>query len=539
MGNSLGCSASGERLVSAARDGDLVEARMLLEFNPGLAKYSTFRGLNSPLHFAAAKGHNEIVMLLLENGADVNLRNYCGQTALMQACRHGHWEVVQTLLIFRSIVTRADYLSGRTALHFAAIGGHVRCIRLSVADFIPSAPYEVIASVKDAGGKGNSKGSSPDSSLDSKHDRFALLKFIDKPADGGVTALHMAALNGSFDCLQLLLDLGANVSAVTFHYGVQVMILQAIAYHPLKLYVIAVSLTFMNVGAGSTPLHFAACGGNLKCCQMLLARGASRLTLNCNGWLPLDVAKIWGRRCLEPLLNPNSELTVPIFPLSNYLSLPLMSLLNIARESGLHSSIDSDDNDLCAVCLERACSVAAEGCGHELCLKCALYLCSASNTPSQIASPPGSIACPLCRNGIVSFIRLPGTPVKGLKPNLALSLCNPCILHPCAVDIPATSWQTEVRRNRVAAVSSELICPLACSPFPSAIPSCATCNDDPFPSNESQGEVQSQRPPHSSHATLDELEKMEEPRVDASCSGMFWSRRSCHREHQCNSEIDA
>ncbi|XP_010937467.1 E3 ubiquitin-protein ligase XBAT33 isoform X4 [Elaeis guineensis] len=99
MGNSLGCSASGERLVSAARDGDLVEARMLLEFNP---KYSTFGGLNSPLHFAAAKGHNEIVMLLLEKGAEVNSRNYCGQTALMQACRHGHWEVVQTLLLFGS-----------------------------------------------------------------------------------------------------------------------------------------------------------------------------------------------------------------------------------------------------------------------------------------------------------------------------------------------------------------------------------------------------------------------------------------------------
>ncbi|KAK7259186.1 hypothetical protein RIF29_24786 [Crotalaria pallida] len=35
-------------------------------------------GLNSPLHFAAAnKGHNEIVALLLHNGADVNSRNYC------------------------------------------------------------------------------------------------------------------------------------------------------------------------------------------------------------------------------------------------------------------------------------------------------------------------------------------------------------------------------------------------------------------------------------------------------------------------------
>lgn len=61
MGNSFGCSASGERLVSAARDGDYVEAKMLLDCNPCLAKYSTFGGLNSPLHFAAAKGHNEVV----------------------------------------------------------------------------------------------------------------------------------------------------------------------------------------------------------------------------------------------------------------------------------------------------------------------------------------------------------------------------------------------------------------------------------------------------------------------------------------------
>lgn len=44
-------------------------------------------------------------------------------------------------------------------------------------------------------------------------------KFVNKSADGGVTALHMAALNGCFDCVQLLLDLHANISAVTFHYG--------------------------------------------------------------------------------------------------------------------------------------------------------------------------------------------------------------------------------------------------------------------------------------------------------------------------------
>ncbi|ERN19311.1 E3 ubiquitin-protein ligase XBAT33 isoform X1 [Amborella trichopoda] len=519
MGNSFGCSGSGERLVSAARDGDLVEARMLLEFNPCLAKYSTFGGLNSPLHFAAAKGHNEIVTLLLEHGADVNSRNYCGQTALMHACRYGHWEVVQTLLLYRANVTRADYLSGRTALHFAAVNGHVRCIRLVVADFIPSAPYESTSSTNDD--------QCDRSSLRSRYDQYALSKFVNKAADGGITALHMAALNGHSDCVQLLLDIHANVSSVTFHYGASMDL----------------------IGAGSTPLHYAACGGNLKCCQILLSRRASRLTLNCNGWLPLDVARIWGRHCLEPLLAPISDLTLPTFPPSNFLSLPLMSILNIARECGLQStSASSDDGDLCAVCLERVCTVAADGCGHGICIRCALYLCSTNNNTFDVVGPPGSIPCPLCRNGIVAFSRLPGFPGKDLKLNLSLGLCTPCMLHSCDPEPPSTlaSSKPEYRKNRVASVSSELFCSVSCSPFPSvAIPSC-TCNDDPCPSLETderenqERETQDRTSETQGNASLAEEEKMEGAWIEkTSCSKMFWNRRSCHREHQCTSEINA
>ncbi|EXC15955.1 E3 ubiquitin-protein ligase XBAT33 [Morus notabilis] len=420
MGNSFGCSASGERLVSAARDGDLVEAKMLLDCNPCLAKYSTFGGLNSPLHFAAAKGHNEIVALLLENGADVNSRNYCGQTALMQACRYGHWEVVQTLMLFRCNVARADYLSGRTALHFAAVNGHVRCIRLVVADFVPSAPYEATYTQIDSERL-------DDACLKNKNYQSALSKFVNKSADGGVTALHMAALNGYFDCVQLLLDLHANVSAVTFHYGTSMDLIGLV----------------------------------------LLARGASKMTLNCNGWLPVDVARMWGRHWLEPLLTPTSDLAIPTFPLSNFLSLPLMSALNIARECGFKSmTTSSDDSDLCAVCLERACSVAAEGCGHELCVRCALYLCSTSNIPSEVMGPPG--------------------------------------------------------------------------PFPSvAIPLC-TCNDGPCPSFEPREAETGDDSPNRSQATSVDQDKMEGPRFErTTCSSMFWGRRSCSREHQCNSEINA
>jgi len=65
MGDSFGCSASGERLVSAARDGDLQEAKALLEYNPRLARYSTFGVRNSPLHYSSAQGHHEVIRLFI------------------------------------------------------------------------------------------------------------------------------------------------------------------------------------------------------------------------------------------------------------------------------------------------------------------------------------------------------------------------------------------------------------------------------------------------------------------------------------------
>ncbi|KAL5699486.1 RING-type E3 ubiquitin transferase [Ranunculus cassubicifolius] len=63
MGNSFMSSASADRLVSATRDGDLVQANMLFEFNPSLANCSTFGGPNSLLHFVSSTGHNETALM--------------------------------------------------------------------------------------------------------------------------------------------------------------------------------------------------------------------------------------------------------------------------------------------------------------------------------------------------------------------------------------------------------------------------------------------------------------------------------------------
>lgn len=47
------------------------------------------------------------------------------QTALMQACRFGHWEVVQTLLVFRCNVSECSTVLLKM-LHFAMLGWLIR-----------------------------------------------------------------------------------------------------------------------------------------------------------------------------------------------------------------------------------------------------------------------------------------------------------------------------------------------------------------------------------------------------------------------------
>jgi ankyrin repeat protein len=47
--------------------------------------------------WAAARGHAEVVQVLLETGADVNVKDKNGKTALMRAVIKGHKEIAEIL----------------------------------------------------------------------------------------------------------------------------------------------------------------------------------------------------------------------------------------------------------------------------------------------------------------------------------------------------------------------------------------------------------------------------------------------------------
>jgi ankyrin repeat protein len=122
---------------TAASIGDLDRVKELLDEDPSLAnrvsEYVTYYiGSGSPLKNAAARGHIEIVKLLLERGADPNLREEGIAPhghALYSAVYNGHYEIAK-LLLERGAFPNPPVESSADALSIALLNKNERLVEL-------------------------------------------------------------------------------------------------------------------------------------------------------------------------------------------------------------------------------------------------------------------------------------------------------------------------------------------------------------------------------------------------------------------------
>jgi ankyrin repeat protein/predicted RNA methylase len=103
----------------------VVEILLLHGADPNVKDHS--KGMNA-LHRASARGHADIIRLLLGSAAEVEARSLCGQTALHYAAQFGHLVSLQVLFesVTANIVDAVDK-SGKSPLHLACQWGMHEC----------------------------------------------------------------------------------------------------------------------------------------------------------------------------------------------------------------------------------------------------------------------------------------------------------------------------------------------------------------------------------------------------------------------------
>jgi ankyrin repeat protein len=109
-------------IIKAAKSGDLEKVKGLLAADPALLHARDTDG-STPLHCAAWKGHEHLVVFLLDAGADANVQNnndHWGTTPLHAAAHANHARIVEALIEGGAALDAHDS-QGKTPLHHTTI----------------------------------------------------------------------------------------------------------------------------------------------------------------------------------------------------------------------------------------------------------------------------------------------------------------------------------------------------------------------------------------------------------------------------------
>ena len=200
--NNFGLQNDDTLLTHCVRNLYVEAVKVLLEREGVKANELNKKGV-TPISAAATKGSTDIILPLIDHGADVDALNSSGSTALIQASHFGHYDAVNLLL---QKGARADFanIKGTTALMRASQEGHVQICELLIdrgAD-VNRKNHEGMNALMLASQRGHAEMA-----------RLLTAKSadVDEQTAQGSTALMLACKRGHEKVVEVLVSMGAEI----------------------------------------------------------------------------------------------------------------------------------------------------------------------------------------------------------------------------------------------------------------------------------------------------------------------------------------
>jgi ankyrin repeat protein len=213
------------------------------------------------LHLAAEHGSDEIMELLLEINAEIEVRDLRGRTPLHLAAEHGNCKVVELLLKHGANLNVRD-LDKQVPLHLAVRSGNYKTVT-----------------------------------------RLVSCSQIDATDLRGRTPLHLAAEHGCFKIVWLLLENAASLEARNLRKQVPLHLAAKRGhYRTVRQLVSRGAQIKAKDMIGREPWHLAAEQGHFKIVELLLPKGAKRTAEDLGGRMSQQLAVDHGHEEIELLL---------------------------------------------------------------------------------------------------------------------------------------------------------------------------------------------------------------------------------------------
>lgn len=248
---------------------------------------------NTPLYYACLKGYRDIVILLLDNGADAAVTNNRSESPLHAAARSGNKEIISRLLVEKEIDLNTTDNEGRTPL---------LCL-------LDNKRTDAALFLVDKGADTDIADSTGHKAIDyaTAHGLREVVSrlSIEKSSDVfGNTPLHQAVYNGQSEIVRTLLAASGEMLNAPNDNGETPLMIACMKANLMTATLLIeagadVDKALLN---GTAPLHFAAQSGNKFIGRALLEAKASINVQNENGETPLIMAAQTGNNEFVSLL---------------------------------------------------------------------------------------------------------------------------------------------------------------------------------------------------------------------------------------------